>query len=424
MSTNKITILASLFLILALHACRESSRVDMIDDSIPAPEKVTLKDVIPTAGGAVIKYSLPEDENLHCVKVVYERNGEICENKSSRYVDSLVIEGYGDNEPKTAKVFSQAINGKLSEPVDISFTPLTPPVKAVEYEMDATFGGIKISLKGNDSNADLAMVVLVDSLVAQDGMAPREMDWEDLYTYYISAKEATYLRTGLTTDTKLYGMYVRDRWGNHSDTLYWKITPWEEYQLPVDSWQWKPLPGDNTFTYTSGTVFSYLIDDLNSTIFRSPGHDVKSYTGYWITIDMGYVATISRYLLRGSTAYNGRSVWWWQLYGSLDPNPDGSLDESWFLLDDRQYFKPSGYADDGSVGIITEEDKNWFENVYEYPLAEPTEAVPDPQRPFRYLRLWCRCSFSNMLSDMTDMDNLKDDRYEISRFNLFGNIIK
>lgn len=418
-------IVSVLLAVLAFAACKESSRVDMIDYSIPAPGKVTLKEVIPTPGGAVVKYDLPDDVNLHCVKVVYNRNGEICESKSSRYVDSLVIEGFGDTEVKNAKIYSQAINGKTSDPVEISFTPLTPPVQAVKYEMEASFGGLKISLTGNDSNADLAMVVLVDSLLTQDGLAPSQMDWEDLYTYYISSKEASYMRTGLSTDTKLYGMYVRDRWGNHSDTLYWKLTPWEEYLLPVDSWKRMLLPGDNTATYSSGTVFSYLIDELNSTCFRSPGHDVKSYTGYWITIDMGYVASLSRYLMRGfnPTPYSGRDPWWWQIYGSLDPNPDGSLDDSWFLLDDRKCYKPSGYAEDGSVGIVTDEDKNFYENIFEYSLAEPTELVPDPQRPVRYLRLWCRCSFANMASDMTDMENLKADRFEIARFNLYGSVI-
>lgn len=54
-------IVSVLIAVLAFAACKESSRVDLIDYSIPAPEKVTLKEVIPTPGGAVVKYDLPDD---------------------------------------------------------------------------------------------------------------------------------------------------------------------------------------------------------------------------------------------------------------------------------------------------------------------------------------------------------------------------
>src|SRR5690606_14879527 len=66
----------------------------------------------------------------------------------------------------------------------------------------------------------------------------------------------------------------------------------------------------------------------------------------WFTFDLGVTAKLSRLVLfkRLSNAYlyNSGAVKRWTLYGSNNPNPDGSFDESWIFLMDCNSYKPSG----------------------------------------------------------------------------------
>src|SRR5690606_37827486 len=66
------------------------------------------------------------------------------------------------------------------------------------------------------------------------------------------------------------------------------------------------------------------------------------------TFDMGKTAKLSRFKLwQRSTAamehaFTGTAVKHFKLYGSNNPNPDGSFDESWTLIGDYTMIKPSG----------------------------------------------------------------------------------
>ena len=110
--------------------CKDEGRIDHIDDSAPAPLPVTVLEVTSKPGGAVIKYEIPDDDNLLGVKVVYTRNNELCESKASRYVDTLVVEGFGNTLPQEVKLYSVGVNEKLSEPVTTTIQPLLPPVQS------------------------------------------------------------------------------------------------------------------------------------------------------------------------------------------------------------------------------------------------------------------------------------------------------
>ena len=80
-------------------------RIDQHFD-IPVPEMVTVRSVEPISGGAIIHVSIPDDPNLKGVVAVYERNGEEVNTKISRYVDSLVVEGFPTMDQQTVKIYS------------------------------------------------------------------------------------------------------------------------------------------------------------------------------------------------------------------------------------------------------------------------------------------------------------------------------
>src|SRR3546814_18376720 len=74
----------------------------------------------------------------------------------------------------------------------------------------------------------------------------------------------------------------------------------------------------------------------------SPGHGLPQ----WFTFDLGVTARLSRLVLfkrlSNRFLYNSGAVKRWSLYGSNDPNPDGSFDESWIFLMECNSIKPSG----------------------------------------------------------------------------------
>ena len=51
-------------------------RIDQIAN-VPIPGKVTVTNIRSTAGGAVIKVAIPDDESLKGIVAEYERNGAI-----------------------------------------------------------------------------------------------------------------------------------------------------------------------------------------------------------------------------------------------------------------------------------------------------------------------------------------------------------
>jgi len=406
----------------AIFGCAEEGRIDQIDPNAPAPSKVTVTQVISKPGGAVIKYSIPDDDNIMGVQVSYERNGEICHNMSSRYVDSLIVEGLGDTTPRPARVQSIAVNGKLSDPTEITIAPEVPMVKTAKLSLFETFGGIIISMDGNEDESDLAIVLMADSLLTEDGKRAYEMEWQDLYTFHTSSKKGTFIRHDIESKPQIFGAYLRDRWGNASDTLYKIITPLYEEELPYATWQNALLPTDCGERNTKYR-FTNMFDRKTTTFFYTP---IEGPLVRWFTLDLGYTAQLSRMrLLPSKNSFDYRGVYpqHWQVYGSMDPNPDGSWDDSWFLLKDVRTYKPSGYTGEGgAIGDITAEDQEWFRTISEYTF-EASEDVPNPQRPVRYLRFKFLRNFNTFLIEYED-ESTATTYYGVDDLYLWGQIIK
>lgn len=386
-------------------SCEEEGRIDQIDQTVPAPQQAAVRSVTPRPGGAVIHYDIPDDDNIIGVKAVYERNGETCESMASRFVDSLKVEGFGDTSTRQGTLYSVGTNGLLSEGVPFTVTPEMPPVLTAKYDLEATFGGVAVRLADNPSNADLSVVLLVDTLLTDSGKAAKDIDWEELYTFHTSSSRIVLTRRGLESETRLYGVYLRDRWNNTSEIMYKEITPLEEIKLPTSTWTNAALPTDEYQSWQNDPNFDlwHLWDgNYHDWVWASTwGHKIR-----WITISLGYTAIVNRFILyhRYSEEYASAAERRIQLWGSMDPNMDGSWDDSWYLLGDFEHFKPSGYNDDGTVGTITDEDLDYWRNRNEHEM-EYTDEVENPYREFRYLRIKFLGTYANYLDEEANSPN-------------------
>jgi hypothetical protein len=383
-------------------SCAEEGRIDHIDGSAPAPAQITVTDVFSRPGGAVIKYKLPNDENMAGVKAVYERNGETCETKSSIYCDSLTLEGFGDTKSREVKIYSIGRNEKLSEPITRTIVPLTPPIVTVKFDMEPTFGGVKVKFSDNETRAALALVLMIDPI--NDGR------WEQLHTFYTASEKGALARTEMNSQEYKIGMYVRDRWNNCSDTLVKLLTPFFLEKLPKDSWTNARLPGD---TYRSESVADYQIqklenlwDGLEYPTWYPPGcyvSDPGSPIPQHFTIKLGYTTLINRLQLWSRDTegelYGGEFPRIFELWGTENPPADGSFD-NWHLLGKYEVYKPSGYRADGSVGVVTSDDREYYRNAQIYEV-EATEEFPDANIPVSYVRFRTVHIFSSYGTSVT-----------------------
>jgi hypothetical protein len=380
-----------MLIITALAAgCKEEGRLDQIDDAAPAPAAVTLKGTpVATPGGAVIKYTVPNDENLLGVKAVYERSGQICETKASIYTDSLTLEGFSEERTYEVSLYSVGRNGKLSEPVSVQITPLTPPFRTIQMDMEETFGGVYVSLMGNLTNASFALVLMADTI--------GNGDWIELRTFYTNATSIKLARRQLDSRQYTFALYARDRWNNMTDTITKSLTPIEETEIPKDKFSNPRMPGDCFESIGNNNNFRFdqlwdgrVVTDGSGFFASASSYPVPQH----FTINLGRKVVISRFQVfpRGSEIYSGDAPRTWELWGSDDPPTDGSWD-NWHLLGSFHQLKPSGYGDGASVGPITAEDTEYFRSGGDYEL-QITDEIPNPFVTISHIRFKTTATFA------------------------------
>ena len=107
------------------------------DDQTP-PQEVSEVAIKSIAGGAILKYQVPNDPDLAYVKALFEaKEGEVREVRSSKYVDSLKIEGIGDTNEHEVKIYAVDRSENVSKGITVRFVPDTPPVVNIRESLNA-----------------------------------------------------------------------------------------------------------------------------------------------------------------------------------------------------------------------------------------------------------------------------------------------
>lgn len=417
----KNTILLTAFsAVLLLSACVQENfgRIDQKDDSVPVPSPVTVKSVRSIPGGAVIKVSIPDDDNIKGVIATYVRNGEEVNTKISRFIDSLTVEGFPDTGEHSAKIASFNINEVQSSSVEVKFNPETPSIISTKVGILPSFGGVKVRIEGNKDRQNLAVVILRDSVVSHSTLPMDQIKWQEVTTLFTESDSISLARRGIQSSEAIFGVYLRDRWGNISDTTKAIVTPLEEYQIPKTKTPDFPTAlgfshnreavyaQDDNYEQTSTNAANYEVAGLWDGSGTSAAHCFFAADStpipMWITIDLGCTATLSRIATLPRIAYN---IWTnahprdFEFWGSMDPTgkPDydneHEFDDSWFCLGKFTQFKPSGYEPDGTVGVTTTEDNTYFNNGNDFEL-DP-EAFPHAYDNLRYLRVVIASTFAS-----------------------------
>ncbi|GGC15872.1 hypothetical protein GCM10011386_04610 [Parapedobacter defluvii] len=153
--------------------------------------------------------------------------------------------------------------------------------------------------------------------------------------------------------------------------------------IPQANWVEKPMPGD------VGINGSYPLTNLwdgNTTNFMHS--DDPATLPSTITWDLGLKTKLSRMKLwprnNNDDRWNRGHPRVFEIYGSLEPNPDGSLDGSWTLLGKFECVQPSGNGTADPWQAPTSEDIALSDNGLEFEFV-PGDSV-NPDATVRYIR--------------------------------------
>lgn len=345
------------------------------------PDPVTEYTVESINGGALINFKIPNTDDLLYVKAEYELAfGLKRETKSSLYKNYLKVDGFPKEGEYEIKLYAVSRGEVYSEPTIVKINVLTPPYLMTRKTLNIveTFGGVNVSFE-NENEADLSIVLLEKG---------EKDEWIDKHTYYSNSGKANFSVRGYESKEKEFAAYVKDRWGNASDTLIKSCVPIYEEVIPKDTWKKFKLPGDETEKHpTYGDwLFEKMWDGkLGENDMFHPAAVLQSWPAFF-TIDLGVTAKFSRmkFWQQYKTAYSANNVKAFEVHGTNAPAADGSW-ECWTKLGTFEIEKPSG----GPLGVVTEEDKAVAEagHDFEFPVSAPA---------YRYIRLRILSSFSGV----------------------------
>lgn len=363
---------------LFLAGCKEEIMKPLPGTATGIPAQVSNVTVENRPGEVKLMYTVPGDAGLLYVEAKWNHKGVERNAKSSYYSDTLTLEGFGDTSEYDVQIYSVNKAEERSSPVSVKVKPLTPPVQEVFKTLRAKpdFGGINVSFL-NETKTSLKIGVVTKD--AEGAFVPADAFYTQLYQDSFSVR-------GFPAEERTFGIYVRDRWGNFSDTLFTPLTPLFEMQLNKALFkELTPYPGDvNGDIYSAAYPLKNVWDNSTGTIYVTK-------TGLGMpesfTIDLGVKAKMSRmkYYQRMSTAFyfTSGTPEIIEIYGSNNPAPDGDWN-SWTLLKTCVSRKPSGLP----LGVVTPDD-------IAYAQAGEDFNFPVTAEGYRYIRFKVIKSYGN-----------------------------
>ena len=371
-----------LSIIMTFFACSEEDLVKPFgpDDTVP-PAPVSNVTYTPIPGGAIFKYTLPTDKDLAYVKAIYYVNGIQKDAVASQYERELLLEGLPDNNEYEVALYAIDKRENYSEPTNIKIIPDESPVKVMRESLicKADFGGFRIQYK-NPSKAELSIY-----LQQKDSVSDRMLFYQ---ARVFTQAEGEYQIVGLPNKTNKFEVFVRDRFGNTSESLIFEDRPWREEYLDKKLFKYVGKPQvydkDDWFSWM-GRPENFWDDIVGAWNFAQTAGN-GSFPHYFC-IDLGTTVPIGRILfqqrLGDSEIFNANCIKHFDVYGidklPAKVNNDDPL-ENWIKLNAETFEvkRPSGRKPGEP---LTSEDHEAAEKGIMFTID-----TPFPRPEIRYIR--------------------------------------
>lgn len=356
---KKYYFLFSLILSL-LYSCSKEERGQYAMDGI-APGPIKSPSVENIAGGAIISYNIPNDEDLLYVKAIYKLDdGTVMEQKASSYENTLKVVGMGRSKEQVIQLIAYDRSKNQSKPVDVTIRPLDAPIYEILHSIEIRddFGGINLVWE-NPGEAEVVLMVLTPN---------NENKLVNAETFYTKAKIGQGNLRGYPSVETEFAIALRDRWGNKTDTIkgtYYPLPEVELDRLLFRRWN----PAGNSIPYMDLASQGWTIERLWNNTTADPGYSfpLTATLPASFTFDLGQTAKFSRFKLyhrsSASQLYSGGNIKKFQVWGSNHPNVTADFD-TWVKVGDYTSFKPSGLplgqstAEDMTFAAVSGEDFN------------------------------------------------------------------
>lgn len=190
----KLFFMGMLFLSM-FSACKE----DVLDTT--APGKVTNISYKATNGGAILRFTAPDDNDLLYIKAVYTNSlGKEIFKVTSHYGDSIEIDGFKDETPQMVKLYAVDKSNNISEPTQIEVSPMKSFIYLVQESivLKEELGGVRITWNNPDSKTvfvyvnfskgDKSYERILSSALSSPTLMIRGLDPED-YTFSVTIED-------------------------------------------------------------------------------------------------------------------------------------------------------------------------------------------------------------------------------------------
>lgn len=365
-------------LILGLLSCQKDSGHEPLTTG-KKPNQVKLVKVENFGGGATIEYSIGDPNTLYVLAEYAVNAGTKREAKSSKFKNTVTVSGFDKEGKFDILLYAVGEGEERSDPIKVEVNPGTPPYiqSFNSLKAEAAFGGVYISGL-NTEGADLVVEAMVKNPLGK---------WESLNRNYTSAERISYSIRGLEAQKKDFAFFIRDRWQNHSDTLHATLTPIFESKVDMSKFSETNLPTDAFEAVANGWGLKQMFDgQITNASFGSKQNLVFP---IHFTIFLKETFQLSRIKLwqRQELAriYNSTNVKRFKVWGSMNPNPDGSFDSSWTLLGEFENIKPSGLP----LGETNAADMAQAKAGEDYEFEKATV-------PVRYIRIQTLGTWANI----------------------------
>ncbi len=359
-----------------LVACGEEEFVGQPPLEGTPPGVVTNISVENINGSAIINYTLPSDEDVLYVEATYAVNDQLTRvAKSSKFVKNVRVEGFGDVIETTVELRVVDYSGNKSEPVMVSVAPLTPPYKLVYETLSVSndFSGVLMEWE-NEYKIDMGITVLTENDLGV--YVPFKTVYEDFADYKENVR-------GLDTITQTLGFFVKDKYGNISDTLYGDFKPLFEVELDKSKWTALKLETDIPEHAKARSVekgFDGITEQNYAKAYVSKFNNVQEYLPHHQTLDFGVNSRVSRFVIHAV------KNWGYQRTGIKLMEIYGTNDEALITRETGgNYVWPDG--DDPNVtGNWREEGLDGWERIGEFEITKPsglpgTETTDEDTKP-------------------------------------------
>jgi len=332
--------------------CSDNNSVGQHPIEFTPPGIVTNTNVESISGGAVISYTPPSDTDFSYVEAVYKVNDALVRTtKSTKYTQKITVDGFPNTNPQTVQLYAVDYNGNKSDLVEIEVTPLKPPyIEAFEsLNVRNDFAGVYVKWE-NDLKKYIGITVLkYDDF---NDFVPYEVVYDDFTTFSTNVR-------GMEPVEVQLGFFVRDEFGNISDTLIETFKPL--YEIQLDKKKWKALALDTDVRASTRhkrglkNGFDRLLSDVQNykSGYISSQVTKEGYLPHHQTYDLGEENLISRFICHPVKNMGYKQAGWkkMEIYGTNDQSLiDRETNGVWTWSNGDDPYETGNWREEGMDG--------------------------------------------------------------------------